>query len=959
MNSAVTPTEALRRAVEHAAHYLPAQGPIGVFIHHNTLHAFQHLPFEEAVVKASQIFGTEPYMSEQAYQAALERGRVLAEDVDAVLAAEPDAAVLSGRLSRRQLRRALLIPGVLPVNGRNIAWYLEEGDMLSAFRADLPGPAARALASDTPQRLWQACAARLGATQPARPPASPRRPHHAVKAARLLDLDEIVHAPLIRLTGAYLDQGFAYWEMPRRELGLLGAARHLMSHPLAVQRQHLQGVPAEFRRQQEAALSAEDTVLAMLSRLRVPPEEFEDFLAAELLALPGWGGLVHCLEKDPALAPHLRLDFSLMDFLAVRLTYLVVALEDILGSASAWREIRPAEAPHDSLTQAARLYDSAQLVGLSSVELGALSADDFGFLRRELEAFNELERRRIWHLAYERRHERQVLIPLAKHRAAPPARPEGRPTAQVIFCIDDREESFRRALEEICPSVQTLGAAGFFGCAIDYAGIDDARGVALCPVVVKPAHEVREAPLEATVQARRQSVRRLWARLRRQATVGSGTVFRGAVSTALLGAFSLFPLVFRVLSPRRFGRFIARINDLFLPEPRTELRFMREGESSQQATAGLMQGFSTQEMADRVASVLGPAGLRTGHARLVVVLGHGSTSINNPHESAYDCGACGGRRGGPNARLFAAMANRPEVRAALQTSKGIVIPDDTWFVGGYHDTCSDGVDLFDLDRVPAGHCAEVEALRTTLDRARAANALERTRRFESASPEVAAEAALRHVEERAEHLGEARPEYGHSTNATAIVGRRSSTRGLFLDRRAFLVSYDASLDPEDKALAAVLGAVIPVCGGISLEYYFSYVDNDGYGCGTKLPHNVTGLLGVMNGYQGDLRTGLTLQMVEIHEPVRILFVVETSPERVLKVIRANPVLKEFLENRWIRLAAMDPETGAMTCYRGAGRWEPLSGDEEPLPTAPSSAAFFRGKRGHLPVARIQPDGRAA
>ena len=57
-----------------------------------------------------------------------------------------------------------------------------------------------------------------------------------------------------------------------------------------------------------------------------------------------------------------------------------------------------------------------------------------------------------------------------------------------------------------------------------------------------------------------------------------------------------------------------------------------------------------------------------------------------------------------------------------------------------------------------------------------------------------AESALRHVEERSEHLAEPRPEYGHCTNAVCVVGRRSLTRGLFLDRRAFLVSYDANRD---------------------------------------------------------------------------------------------------------------------------------------------------------------------
>ena len=190
------------------------------------------------------------------------------------------------------------------------------------------------------------------------------------------------------------------------------------------------------------------------------------------------------------------------------------------------------------------------------------------------------------------------------------------------------------------------------------------------------------------------------------------------------------------------------------------------------------------------------------------------------------------------------------------------------------------MELFDLDALPATHQADLDRIRESLDKARAWNAHERVRRFESCSPHAGPDAALRHVEERSEHLAQPRPEYGHCTNAVCVVGRRSLTRGLFLDRRAFLVSYDASQDPDDQSLASLMAAVVPVCAGISLEYYFSFVDNDRYGCGTKLPHNVTGLVGVMDGHASDLRTGLPWQMVEIHEPVRILFVVETTPERL-------------------------------------------------------------------------------
>jgi uncharacterized protein YbcC (UPF0753/DUF2309 family) len=191
-----------------------------------------------------------------------------------------------------------------------------------------------------------------------------------------------------------------------------------------------------------------------------------------------------------------------------------------------------------------------------------------------------------------------------------------------------------------------------------------------------------------------------------------------------------------------------------------------------------------------------------------------------------------------------------------------------------------------------------------------------------------------------------------------VVGRRSLTRGLFLDRRAFLVSYDANQDSDDRSLAALMASVVPVCAGISLEYYFSFVDNDRYGCGTKLPHNVTGLVGVMDGHASDLRTGLPWQMVEIHEPVRILFVIETSPDRLAKVVDANASLRQLVENRWIRIATIHPSSGRIHVRRDLG-FEEFDGPVERLPVAFSSEEWYDGKIQHLPMASIQARGVSA
>lgn len=947
--------EILRHAIEHAAHYLPAQGPIGVFVHHNTLHAFQHMPFEQAVVKAAEIFDAEPYLAEAVYQEHRKNGRILDQDIDAVLAREPDAVLLHGRLTRRELRRALLIPGVRRVNHGNLTWQIEEGNFIKQFRQDLTPTAARALSSDQPGKLWAVCDTRCQSLPPQHQK-KPVRPAEAIKVSHEIDLDEIVNPVIVRLVSSYLDQGLAYWPMPSRDQGLLGATRLLVgSSGLIELPLMLHGVRAEFARQ--SSLDAEQVVLDQLEALGVTVNAWETMIRSELLALPGWAGMIRCLEVDPLLAPHERPKFSLMEFLAIRLTLTAIALKNVAGSYTDWLCGSAVMRSHfDPLTHKARLFDACQLLGYHSELLASLTQSEFDELCHELEICHDWERRRLLHLAYELRHERQILIPMSRHRAMPAVvEKSDRLEAQVVFCIDEREESIRRALEEVDPLMETYGAAGFFGCAVDYTGLDDPHGVSLCPVVVKPAHQVAEVPVEED-HGRwhlRKRARRMWARLTRTSSIGSRTLVRGTFSTACLGFFSLFPMALRILVPLKYAKIIGKLSAVFLPEPRTELRFMRNDDESRNATTGLLAGFSVTEMADRVANMLNPMGMTKGHARLIVILGHGSSSLNNPFVSAYCCGACGGRSGAPNARLFALMANKPEVRDLLR-DRGIQLPEDTWFIGGYHDTCSDDIELFDTDLMPSSHASDLLKVRGKLDEARARSAHERTRRFESFDNRLSTAAALRHVKERSVHLGEPRPEYGHCTNAVAFVGRRSSTQGLFLDRRAFLVSYDVNNDPEDRYLAAVLGAVIPVCGGINLEYYFSTVDNERYGCGTKLPHNISGLLGVMNGYQSDLRTGLPLQTVEIHEPVRILFVVETSEDRVISVIRANPLLNEFLENRWIRLAVMGPIDGKIRIYRGDGNWEDLSGDEEPLPIAPSSMAYYQGKQEHLPLARISP-----
>jgi uncharacterized protein YbcC (UPF0753/DUF2309 family) len=318
-------------------------------------------------------------------------------------------------------------------------------------------------------------------------------------------------------------------------------------------------------------------------------------------------------------------------------------------------------------------------------------------------------------------------------------------------------------------------------------------------------------------------------------------------------------------------------------------------------------GFTITEMANRVEGLLKSIGLVKDFAPIVYAVGHGASSVNNTHYAGYDCGACSGRPGSVNARVISFMANHPQVRQVLR-ERGIDIPDTTQFVGALHDTTRDEIMYFDEAKLSAAQKDLHEKNRKVFEQALHLNAKERSRRFVLMNTKQDAKKIHEIVKLRAVSLFEPRPELNHATNALCIVGRREMTNHLFLDRRSFMNSFDYRVDPDGKYLFNILKAAAPVCGGINLEYYFSRVDNYRLGAGTKLPHNVMGLIGVANGMDGDLRTGLPSQMIEVHDPIRLMIIVEHFPDVVLKTIQSNEATYEWFINDWVHLVAVHPET---------------------------------------------------
>jgi hypothetical protein len=364
----------------------------------------------------------------------------------------------------------------------------------------------------------------------------------------------------------------------------------------------------------------------------------------------------------------------------------------------------------------------------------------------------------------------------------------------------------------------------------------------------------------------------------------------------------------------RAGAFIARLRDAYrINQAFAQLQLERLGRI----------GFSLDEQTGFVAQALRSIGLTGDFSRFIVLVGHGSSSENNPYESALDCGACGGSHGLVSARVLAQMANKPEVRRRLR-DKGIDIPDDAWFVPALHNTTTDEVRLHDLALLPPSHLIYLDRLRNGLAAASHLCAQERLPGLDPRARALDPAGAFRSARRNAMDWSQVRPEWGLSRNAYFIIGRRSLTQSKVLDGRAFLHSYDYRADPKRRLLENILTGPLVVGQWINMEHYFSTVDNERFGSGSKVYHNVAGRFGVMTGNLSDLRTGLPAQTVldggqPYHQPMRLITLIEAPFDHAQKAVESVVAVKRLVRNGWIRLLVIDPEAAAAYLYDD-GEW---------------------------------------
>ncbi len=969
--------EALSQMIHELGHYLPSQPPLHAFVHHNTLHNFEHLRFEDAVVEAGKLYEAEPFLNEAEYHQHFAKGRITADNIaeaikehfDELEAGKSALANLKlGDFYLHRLSNFIAVP-----EAATIEFLISEAGLLDNITAEVNSSraaditryansyaheasneiAVRKLLRD----LWKTFSqCNLPPVENAK---TPKRVRDYLLAVAQVDIDEWVHPILIRLSAAFLDQGISHWSMPQRDQGLWACFKSLYNLPLCPPNYLLKNLKVFLNSPEIKDASSLEVIDWALQQLNVQEAEQSDFLLHTLLALRGWAGMIQHFEQRPDRAPVHAPKAYLNDFLAVRLV-----LELVIGNQVAQEHFKIALDINDlkkRYQEKASRHDHNPAAKLKLIYEAFIAAQrlpvDPGLLTQKKHAESWLKhiygldnilRRRLLHLAFEGFHRHQILDALQIHSrdVLPKIKKQQKPVVQAVFCIDDREESVRRHLEEVLPGCETFGFAGFFGAAIQYQGLNDIRSKPLCPVVIKPQHFIREVAENNEAHQRYKTTQKRLGRFQYHKEVSSKTLTRGSFYTALLGWLSIPSLILRSLSPGLYLKLEHMIHAPLSEAPKSRLQIEREHEHDEP----LKTGYSIKEMTDIVEGTLKTLNIIHSMSDLVLFIGHGSCSLNNPHEAAHDCGATGGGRGGPNARTFAAMANHPLVRQAL-TVRGVVIPDTTWFIGAYHNTCDDSMSYYDEDLLPDLLSNNYINIKAAFSKACVLDAHERCRRFETTPMSVSPDEAFEYAQIHANDLAEPRPEYGHATNSICIVGRRERTRGLFLDRRAFLVSYDHFADVNGQILKNILLAVGPVGAGINLEYYFSFVDPTKYGCGTKLPHNITGLIGVMDGHATDLRTGLPWQMVEIHEPVRLLVVVESTPEQLQKILDTTPALVPLIQNRWIQLAALDPDSDQCFLLTAQG-FIPQSPMIRSLNRYTHSADYYSGQRDFLAPAQI-------
>lgn len=812
--------------IHELKHFLPSQQALKDFIHHNSLHAFQHMKFYDAIFKASKIFGFQVHLELTEYRELYKTGRIREDILQKVIADKKN----------------------------NIALWKD--NLLNKDYDTINHPRIGQL-----RKLW--------------------------KEVYGLDLDNKVHPLLFRILCAFLDQGIAIHEFP--------VANKNFTDSIKAMEQKSFTSFFKTRSVRQNFLSGNYSITGLLKTIVGKEEYFEQYLFDTHFSHHGWSGFISAVEDNPQTLLD-RKNISLKELVEFELLLELDALYANLGTS--WEPIT---------------NDTTQ----PPVDLFA-----------DIEKTEFAEVIELWQDAFEWSYYDSVLkgILLADHKKNGQLNGKSAgATFQAIFCIDEREDSIRRHIEAVDKKCETFGAPGFFGVEFYFQQEGSKFYDKLCPAPVTPKYLIKE--FNAKVPRKGEPLY----------TKHTHGFFTGFALSITFGFWAFVRTALNLFKPKMspaISNAYAHMDTLSV--------LTIENKDPGDMENGLQIGYTLDEMAARAEGFLRGIGLVKNFAPIIYIVAHGSSSANNPHHGAHDCGACSGRPGATNARVQAFILNHKKVREVL-LAKGIEIPEATQFIGSMHDTAADVIGYYDEHILSEENITNHSINKQNFETALNLNAKERSRRFASINTKQELEQVRKAIHSRSVSLFEPRPELGHGTNTLAIIGRRKTTKGLFLDRRAFLNSYDHTTDADGAILSGVMRPIGLVCGGINLEYYFSRVDNIKMGAGTKLPHNVMGLFGVANSSDGDLRPGLPWQMIEVHDPVRLLVIVEHKPEIVLKAIQSSPEVFEWYKNEWVHIIALHPEEKQFYYFKKGvfEKYDPITGSDE-IKTIHNMEEFIEG-----------------
>ena len=941
----------IKTYLENVRKYIPHYWPMTTFVHHNPLHGFEDMPFKEALKKASKLYNAKVYM-EPSYYVELYKEGVIKKDVLEknlfdflkTIGFEryfPEAKKFITEISqdwKYYKTRSLQSPDVNLIEYFNQKIIKKEEELFEELIENM---------------LF----------------------YEIVDALFDQNITDIIEKEIVEFVARFLDEGQTTMSMPEREKGMFEAFKLYEGLNTTLTAEEyadtiLHEISPKDKESYILKHLIKDFGWAAFIKYREDNEDyyFQQIHRASLLDY--LAVRLHYEKKYLKGSPILNFDELYKAFEKNKTSFVLKLLKakNILPSKYIDRiEAKENESAilSDYLTEEV-ILEASRIQNIATELLLHLDRQkdivDFAYLVEKLKE----EEGYIWLKSLEDSYIKEYTIEFLQSNE----KIQRDIIASAVFCIDVRSEAIRRHIERL-GSYNTFGVAGFFGVPIAYIEFDKSHELNLCPVFIKPTKIIFELPEDEHHDYKaKHNINYTFKKILESLKNNPYTPFfmveaMGWLFGVNLFGKTLFPdFTLKMMSfikakkPRtrftidkltdeeidfyREKFFIQRIKEAYHQEFKKSISD-KQAKDILNAVIGYTSdidkkvleilaskynitkesfefekqrlsnvGYTKEEQVSLLENFLRLIGLTQNIPKFVLLIAHGSTSDNNPFESALDCGACGGNSGLPNVRILASIANKKDIRKELE-KRGISIPEDTIFVPGLHNTTTDEITFYDTEIIPDKDRVLFDKIEKDFKVASQKTREERAKTLPYAG-------SGDRIPIRAIDWSETRPEWGLSKNMGVYVGKRSSTQNIILKNRFFMQSYNWEIDKDNRILKTILSGPFIIGEWINMEHYFSTTDNERLGAGSKVYHNVVGKIGVWTGNYGDLRTGLPYQTVyhdgvPYHEPIRLLTFIEAPVEKVLEAAKETEKALKLVLNEWVRLIIIDKTKGIAYTFK--------------------------------------------